>query len=224
MQGIAALPISRAFRKVLSETLALRPDNVEARMLQITYLHAAPKLAGGSRAQAEELIVELEVLDAVAANKVRMDIARNEGDNEMLITLLQDHPVRSEEELVERIHIVRSLIIESQNYAAAETELLSWDNIELTERNQVERLLLRGVLRVRGEYDYGEAEKLLTEFVRRRGDLPAEVMEPVSTGQAYLGDTLRLQGKTGLARQAYNTALAQTPENYRAIKGLEALN
>jgi len=106
----------------------------------------------------------------------------------------------------------------------ADMEMVSWNNIELTEHNQVERLLLRGALRVRGEYEYAEAEALLTDFVQRRANLPDEAMEPISIGQAYLGDALRYQGKIAPARIAYKAALKQNPENDRAQKGLEALN
>lgn len=224
VQGIAALPVSRAFRQILAETLALRPDNIEARVLQITYLYSAPRMAGGSRSKAEALLEELDELDPRAANRVRIDIARKDGDNETLIKLLQNHPVTSVEELDERIQIVRSLIVETQNYNIADQEMVSWDNIEITERYQVERLFLRGALRVLGGYEYPEAEMFLMQFTERRPSLPAEAMEPTSAGQAFLGDALRLQGKTRSAREVYEDVLRQDPENDRAKRGLEALH
>jgi len=224
VQGIAALPISRAFRNILAKTLALRPDNIEARVLQITYLYSAPRMAGGNRTQAEALLEELDQLDSRAANRVRIDIARKDGDNETLIKLLQNHPVTSVDELDERIQIVRSLIVETQNYKIADQEMNSWDNIELTERYQVERLFLRGALRVLGGYEYPEAEMFLTQFIERRPSLPVEAMEPTFVGQAFLGDALRLQGKTRSARETYEDVLRQDPKNDRAIRGLEALH
>lgn len=223
VQGIAALPISLAFRNILAKTLALRPDNIEARVLQITYLYSAPRMAGGSRAQAEVLLEELDELDSRAANRVRIDIARQDGDNETLIKLLKDHPVTSVDELEERIQNVRSLIVETQNYKIADQEMNSWDNIELTERYQVERLFLRGALRVLGGYEYPEAEMFLMQFIERRPGLPADAMEPTSAGQAFLGDALRLQEKSQSAREAYEDVLRQDPENNRAKRGLEAL-
>jgi len=212
VQGIAALPISRAFREILAKTLALRPDNIEARVLQITYLYSAPRMAGGSRARAEALLEELDELDSRAANRVRIDIARKDGDNETLIKLLQNHPVKSIDELDERIQIVRSLIVEAQNYKIADQETVSWDNIELTERYQVERLFLRGALRVLGGFEYPEAELFLMQFIERRPSLPAEAMEPIYVGQAFLGDALRLQGKTLLAQEIYEDVLRQDPK------------
>ena len=106
----------------------------------------------------------------------------------------------------------------------ADTELASLDRVTLPEETAIRRLLLRGVLRVRGDFEHREAETFLNEFIARRPSLPDNAMEPLSIGYAYLGDARQMVGYSERAPAAYEAALAADPDTSRAKKGLARLN
>ena len=191
--------------------------------MEIRYLHQAPRIAGGSRSKGKKLIGELESIDKEAAYLARLEVGPFEPDGEAMIALLNERPIGSVDELDGRSGIVRSLILTVENYRAADAEMATWDAVEMSPEIEVERLLLQGVLRVRGSFEYAKAEAYLTEFVARRTALPDDVMEPVSTGYAYLGDARRMQSNPAGARDAYQAALALNADDRRAKQGLAEL-
>ncbi len=224
VEGLAALGISRKFRKQMKIVRTLRPNNIEARLMEISYLNAAPKIAGGNPAKARQLIEELETIDPAAAFRARLGLINTNMETSEIVSLLNDHVINSPEELKGRIWASRILILAKKEYRLADQELASLDQIALPEDAKVERFLLRGVLRVRGEFDYEEAENFLNEFVNRRPALRENAMEPLSIGYAYLGDARRLAGNEEGARTAYEAALARDPTLTRAQTGLAQLN
>jgi len=224
VEGIAALALSRKFRQQLRTVRQMRPDNIEARRMEILYLYQAPRIAGGSKSKAKSLVTQLEEIDPRMAYLTRLQIGRYETDEGAVLALLNEYPATSVDELHDRLRLVRTLIIDLGNYTAADLELAMWENIAMSEDIIVERLLLRGVLRVLGEFEFEEAENYLVEFVERRSGLPEETMEPASIGYAFLGDARRLGGNAQSAVQAYEAALVLNPETKRAQRGLAALS
>ena len=224
VEGLEALGISRAFRKQMKTVRTMSPENIEARRMEISYLHSAPGLAGGSQSKARRLIDELEEIDPASAYQARLEIGSGESSEDAIVALLNERPIASPDELESRIELVRTLILTAKNYRDADRELADWDRIALPEEALVESLLLRGSLRILGGFEYEAAEAFLSEFVERRPSLPPSSMEPVSIGYAFLGDARRLNGNTEEARHAYRAALALQPDTSRAIRGLAALN
>ena len=225
VSGLEALGVSRAFRKQIRTVRAMRPDHVGARRMEISYLYLAPRIAGGNRSKAELLIEELESIDSAEAYYTRLDIGSSaETDEDTIVALLDERRISSADELEDRMILVRRLIGEAKRYRAADKELASWDAITLSEETVVERLFLRGALRVMGAFEYEDAEVSLTAFVDRRSALPQDAMESVAVGYSFLGDARRKQGNRQGAREAYEAALAVNPESSRANSGLAALN
>ena len=223
VDGLAALGLSRAFRKQTAVVRELQPSNIEARRMEIRYLYQAPRIAGGSRSKGEKLIAELERIDSSEAYLARLEVGPFESDGDAMIALLNEKPIAAADELGPRSSIVRKLILTIENYRAADAEMATWDAIELPAEIEVERMFLRGVLRVLGGFEPAAAEAYLTEFVARRVALADDIMEPVSRGYAYLGDARRSQNKLAGAREAYEAALKLDADDRRAKNGLAEL-
>ena len=224
VEGMTALRASRTFRKQTKRVRQLQPNNIEARLMEIAYLDAAPAIAGGNASKARRLIDELDDLDPAAAFLARLEIIDSDTETSEIVAVLSDHAITSHEEIDGRMWAARILIVTKQEYHIADTELASLDKVTLPEAAEIERLLLRGVLRVRGDFEYEKAEVFLSEFIARRPSLSDDAMEPRSIGYAYLGDIRRMTGDTEGVRAAYETALATNPDSSRAKRGLAKLN
>lgn len=202
----------------------LQPGNIEARLMEIAYLNVAPKIAGGNPSKAKKLIEDLNEIDPAAAFRAKLDAINGDMETSAIVTLLNDHAINSPEELEGRLWAARILILSKKEYRLADLELKSLNQIPLPDDVEVEHLLLRGVLRVLGGFEYEEAETFLSEFAERRPALPENAMEPLSIGYAYLGDARRMRGNIAGARIAYKMALAIDSSASRAQKGLALLD
>ena len=224
VEGLTALGVSRKFRKQMKIVRTLRPGNIEARLMEIAYLNAAPKIAGGNPSKAKKLIEDLNEIDPAAAFRAKLDAINGGMETSAIVDLLNERIINSPEELEGRLWAARILIVSKKEYRLADLELVSLDQISLPDDAEVERLFLRGVLRVLGGFEYEEAEAYLSEFTERRSALPKNAMEPLSIGYAYLGDTRRMMGDIVGALMAYEMALAIDPNTSRAQKGLALLD
>jgi tetratricopeptide (TPR) repeat protein len=69
-------------KRALESALAIDPAHLDARRELIDFHHYAPRIAGGSRPEAERQLVILETIDPGAAWAVRGAHARSAGDHE----------------------------------------------------------------------------------------------------------------------------------------------
>lgn len=220
--GLAALGLSRRFRRAVATALELEPDNIEARESEIGYLIHAPGIAGGDRRRAAERIESLAALDPVTAGEMRVELARANGDAEPLIEALGTLSTLTPGDFRLRSEFARRLIV-AGDYDRAEAELAAWPDGDPW--REAERGYLRGALRVLGDFDLETAETMLEQ---------ARSIEPVEDGDgswpprsgmlALIGAAREGLGNLTGAREAFESALSEDSENARARAGLERLD
>lgn len=219
--GLAALDLSRRYRRAFAAALEIDPGNVEARTVEIGYLIHAPGIAGGDRRRATRRIGELEAIDPVAAAEMRVELARASG-GDGLIEALATLTVLTPDDYGLRRELARRLIL-ADAFREADAELATWPDGDAW--REAERDYLRGALRALGGFELEAAEVFLERVRAIEPDTDDGREWPAEAGAlALIGTAREGRGDRAGARDAYQAALSEDAGNERARAGLARLN
>lgn len=220
--GLAALDLSRRYRRAIDAALEIEPDNVDARTVEIGYLIHAPGIAGGDRRRAQRRIADLQAIDPLAAAQMQLDLARAEGEDDAIIAALAALTPLAPEDYIRRSELSRRLILAGR-YEDADAELSAWPDGDAW--REAERDYLRGALRALGGFELDAAETLL-DRARSFGPAAGDDRDwPSEAGAlALIGTAREARGDRAGALEAYRTALAEDSSNDRARAGLARLD
>ena len=216
---LAAMVLLPKWRDELAAAIELEPDNVDARLEQLTFYTYMPSVIGGDLDRAIELCAELEPYDP-AKGKLWMALAyQRKEEPERAIELCQEGMAAFPEDGMFACTL-GSLHAEAERYDEADAAFEEARKIRGSEA-YYRALVSQAMMHVDHELDREKAVTLLDEYVAYDADIP--LMPPNAMAHFKRGQALEQLGRTDEARAAYEACLREEPRYSQAQDALDAL-